>query len=76
MGLSLENSADCNCVFDSLYFTLSYFFFLYQSPVSSCDLLQQLELASELECNLRDTVEWDMKWLVDFNGVKTQTGLI
>ena len=38
----------------------------------SFDLLQQLELASELESDLRDTVEWGNKWLVDFNAVKTQ----
>ena len=29
---------------------------------------QQLELASEL----RDTVDWGKKWLVDFNAEKTQ----
>ena len=33
---------------------------------------QQLELASELESDLRDTVDWDRKWLVDFNAAKTQ----
>ena len=33
---------------------------------------QQLELASELESDLRDTVDWDKKWLVDFNAGKTQ----
>ena len=33
---------------------------------------QQLELASELESNLRDTVDWGRKWLVDFNAGKTQ----
>ena len=36
------------------------------------DLWQQLELASELESNLRDTVDWGRKWLVDFNTGKTQ----
>ena len=36
------------------------------------DLWQQLELASELESDLRDTVDWGKKWLVDFNAVKTQ----
>ena len=29
-------------------------------------------LAAELESNLRDTVDWDRKWLVDFNTGKTQ----
>ena len=33
---------------------------------------QQLELASELESNLRDTVDWGKKWLVDFNAGKNQ----
>ena len=36
------------------------------------DLWQQLELASELESDLRDTVDWGRKWLVDFNAGKTQ----
>ena len=36
------------------------------------DLWQQLELASELECDLRDTVDWGRRWLVDFNAIKTQ----
>ena len=43
---------------------------------SKCDqasyLWQQLELASELESDLRDTVDWGRKWLVDFNTGKTQ----
>ena len=33
---------------------------------------QQLELASELESNLRETVDWGRKRLVDFNGRNTQ----
>ena len=36
------------------------------------DLWQQLELASELESDLRDAVDWGKKWLVDFNAGKTQ----
>ena len=36
------------------------------------DLWQQLELASELETDLRYTVDWGRKWLVDFNAGKTQ----
>ena len=36
------------------------------------DLRQQLELASELESDLRDIVDWGRKWLVDFNAGKTQ----
>ena len=42
---------------------------------SKCDQasdLWQLELASELESDLRDTVDWGRKWLVNFNAVKTQ----
>ena len=38
----------------------------------STDLWQQLELASELEFDLRDTVDWGKKWLDDFNAGKTQ----
>ena len=36
------------------------------------DLWQQLELASELESDLRDTVNWGRKWFADFNAGKTQ----
>ena len=35
------------------------------------DLWQQLELPSELESDLWDTVDWGKKWLVDFNAGKT-----
>ena len=35
------------------------------------DLWQQLEMAAELESNLRGTVNWG-KWLVNFNARKTQ----
>ena len=46
------------------------------SLYSECDqafgLWQQLELASELESDLRDTVDWDRKLLVDFIAGKTQ----
>ena len=33
---------------------------------------QQLELASELESDLRDPEDWGKNWLVDFNAAKTQ----
>ena len=36
------------------------------------DLWQQPELASELESDLQDTVDWGKKWLVHFNARKTQ----
>ena len=43
---------------------------------SKCDqafaLWQQLELTSELEFDLEDTVDWGRKWLVDFNAGGTQ----
>ena len=44
--------------------------------LSKCDqaseLWQQLELSSEFESDLHDTVDRGRKWLVDFNGGKTQ----
>ena len=45
---------------------------LYSKCDWASDLWQQLELASELESDLRDTVDWGKKWLVDFNAGKTQ----
>ena len=45
---------------------------LYSKCDQAFDLWQQLELASELESDLRDTVDWGKKWLVDFNAGKTQ----
>ena len=39
---------------------------LYSKCEWASDLWQQLELASELEPDLRDTVDWGRKWLVDF----------
>ena len=45
---------------------------LYSKSDQASDLWQQLELASELESDLRGTVDWDRKWLVDFNAGKTQ----
>ena len=45
---------------------------LYSKCDRASDLWQQLELASELESDLRDTVDWSKKWLVDFNAGKTQ----
>ena len=49
---------------------------LYSRCDQASDLWQQLELASELESDLRDTVDWGKKWLVDFNAEKTQLVLI
>ena len=45
---------------------------LYSKCDRASDLWQQLELASELESDLQDTVDWGRKWLVDFNAGKTQ----
>ena len=45
---------------------------LYSKCDQASDLWQQLELASELESDLRDTVDWGIKWLVDFSLGKTQ----
>ena len=45
---------------------------LYSKCDQTSDLWQELELASELGSNLRDTVEWGKKWFVDFNAGKTQ----
>ena len=45
---------------------------LYSKFDQTSDLWKQLELASELESDLRNTVDWGRKWLVDFNAGKTQ----
>ena len=45
---------------------------LYSKCDWASDLWQQLELASELESDLRDTVDWGKEWLVNFNARKTQ----
>ena len=45
---------------------------LYSECDWASDLWQQLELAFELESDLRGTVDWVKKWLVDFNAGKTQ----
>ena len=45
---------------------------LYSKCDQASDLWQQFELASELESDLRDTMNWGKKWLADFNAGKTQ----
>ena len=45
---------------------------LYSKCDQASDLWQQLELTSELESDIQDTVDWGKKWLVDFNAGKTQ----
>ena len=53
---------------------------LYSKFNQATDLWHQLELASKLESDLRNTVEWGRKWLSDFNAKKFYlfclTGLI
>ena len=45
---------------------------LYSKFDQASDLWQQLELASYLESNLRDIVEWGRKWFADFSVRKAQ----
>ena len=44
---------------------------LYSRCDQTSDLWQQLELASEVEFDLRDTVDWGRKWLVHFSAGKS-----
>ena len=45
---------------------------LYSNCDQASDLWKRLELVSKLESDLQDTVVWGKKWVVDFNGGKTQ----
>ena len=45
---------------------------LYAKYDQESDLWQQLELTSEHESDLRDTVDWGKKWLVCLYAGKTQ----
>ena len=45
---------------------------LYSNCDQASDQWQQLELASELESDLRDNVDWGKMWLVDFIVGETQ----
>ena len=49
---------------------------LYFKCDQASNLWQQLEMAVELESDLEGTVDWDRKWLVDFNAGKTQLASI
>ena len=40
---------------------------LYSECDQASDLWQQLELVSELESDLWETVDWGKEWLPDFN---------
>ena len=44
---------------------------LYSKCNQISDMRQQLELASKLESDLQDTVDWGKEWLIDFNAGKT-----
>ena len=48
---------------------------LYSKCDQASDLWQQLELASELESDLRDIMDWYKKWLVDFSAAGVGNGL-
>ena len=58
---------------------ITYGDFMVILIVETCDqvsdLWQQLVLASELEPDLRDTVDWSRRWFVDFNAAKIQLAL-
>ena len=45
---------------------------LYSKCDQASNLWQQLELVCKAECFLRVTVDWGVKWVVDFNAGKTQ----
>ena len=45
---------------------------LHSKCDQASDMWQKLEVTFELESDLRDTVYWGKKWLVDFNAGKTQ----
>ena len=45
---------------------------IYSKNDQPSNLWQQLELASELESDLQDTMDWGRKQLVDFNAEKTE----
>ena len=49
---------------------------LYSKCIQGSDLWQPLELASELESDLWDTMDWDRKWLFDFNAGKNPTSFL
>ena len=69
-----------NDIADDVIYTIAIFAddtFFYSKCDQGSDLWQQLrfgliELASEVESDLRDTVDWGRKWVIDFNAGKTQ----
>ena len=49
---------------------------LYSKSDQASDLWQQLELASELESDLRDILDWGKKWLLVIQWWENSAGLI
>ena len=45
---------------------------LYSNCDQASDLWLEIEMASDIKADLRDTLDWDKKWLVDFNAWKTK----
>ena len=45
---------------------------LYPACDQASDFWRQFELASDLQSDLRETVDWGKTWLVDFNAGETQ----
>ena len=67
--LQYINDISNNVICDIAIYAHHAIFYFKRHQTS--DLWQQLELASELESNLGDTVDWGRKWLVDVNAGKT-----
>ena len=63
-----------NDIFDGVICNISAIYAgdttLYSKCNQASNLWQQPELASELESDVRDTVDWGKKWLVDFSARK------
>ena len=55
---------------------LSMLMILLSKCGQASDRWQQFELASELESDLQDTVDWGKKWLVDFNFWENSAGFV
>ena len=45
---------------------------LYSDCDKASDMWKQVEMSSDLESDLKDTVEWGNRWLVSFNTGKAQ----
>ena len=58
--------------FDDLPDSVIHNIAIFVDGDQASDLWELLGLTSELELDLRDTVDWGRKWLLDFNAEKTQ----